>query len=422
MSDGDEASETETTEEDYALDPETFEERLQEAGTALDEAETEADFQEVEATLDAIETDLDRADLGETEDDEADPDDELAELQEELDGRRGPYAADVLEELESVQSELRETRWTERGEDELGEAVSAFTASVSEAMDSAIETPEGAPEALADGLDALGTQISDAGFDPDEDAETIEALVDAAASLADGLEDAQEWDDLQVRAKLQEEGFYDALSDKHKDFPPEWTALKAWEQEGNVEMILLALERFDSDFMERHCLEALERMGQVDAVETVLGRAERRDQHAVRILGKIGEPQADVVETLVDFLGPDADPALERVTLKALGQMGATEAVQQIADRVEAEAAATRSLAARSLGLVGDPRAIPPLETVLNEDADDSVRASAAWALVQIGTEDALEAARDGVEDSSYLVQAEAEPAAEAIGAGPPTA
>jgi HEAT repeat protein len=293
---------------------------------------------------------------------------------------------------------------------------------VSDATESELETPDDGPDALADGLDGVSAEISEAGLHPDEDAETIETLVEAAETLSAGLEAAEEWDDLEVRAKLQEEGFYDALSDKHKDFPPEWTALKAWEQAGNVEMILLALERFDSDFMERHCLESLERMGHADAIETVLGRAERRDQHAIRILGKIGEPQDDVVETLVDFLGPDADPALERVTLKALGQMGAEEAVQEIADRVEAKVAATRSVAARSLGLVGDPRAVAPLETALTEDEDDSVRASAAWALVQIGTGEALEAASAGVEDSSYLVQAEAEPAAEAVGADPPTA
>lgn len=422
MSDGDEASETESSEEDYALDPETFEERLQEARTALDEAETEADFAEVEDTLDEIEADLEAADLPDPDDEEDDPDDELATLRDDLEASRGPYAEDVIEQIEGVQSQLRETRWTERGEDELEEAVTSFTDSVAEATESDLDTPEGDPEALADGLDPVSTAISEAGLDPDEDAETIETLVDAGESLADGVEAAEEWDDLEVRAKLQEEGFYDSLSSKHKDFPPEWTALKAWEQEGNVEMILLALERFDSDFMERHCLEALERMGQAGAIETVLGRAERRDQHAVRILGKIGEPQEDVVETLVDFLGPDADPALEQVTLKALGEMGAEDAVQDIADRLEAEEASVRSVAARSLGLVGDARAIDPLEAVLNDDEDDSVRASATWALVQIGTESALEAASAGVDDPSYLVQSEAEPAVDALGASRPTA
>jgi HEAT repeat protein len=69
-------------------------------------------------------------------------------------------------------------------------------------------------------------------------------------------------------------------------------------------------------------------------------------------------------------------------------------------------------VAARALGLIGDTRAIEPLSDVLSEDEDDSVRASAAWALRQIGTERALDVASEYTDDDAYLVQAEAEKAA----------
>jgi len=69
-------------------------------------------------------------------------------------------------------------------------------------------------------------------------------------------------------------------------------------------------------------------------------------------------------------------------------------------------------MAARSLGLLGDTRAIQPLSDILEDDDGDTVRASAAWALRQIGTERALEVAGEYTDDRAYLVQAEAEKAA----------
>lgn len=433
MSDGDEASEetadaaeeadTDGTEDGagddqtYDLDRETFDSRLDEARSALDEAETESELDDVDQTLDAIGADLEQADLEESEDEEVeDPDDRLATLREDLEAERGPYADDVVTEIETVQESLRETRWTDTGVDDLQDVVATFVSAVAETVEEELDVPDGEVDTLATGLDPVAEAITAADLDPDTDAEKIERLVEAAETLSGGLEDAEEWDDLSVRSKLQAEGFYESLGGKYKDFPPEWSALRAWENEGNVEMILTALDRFDSDFMERHCLEALERMGDPAAIDTVLGLAERRDQHAIRILGEIGEPRETVVETLADFLGPDADPALERVTLKALGQMGATGGVQAVADRLLADDAAVRSSAARSLGLIGDPRAVAPLETVLEDDDVDSVRGSAAWALVQIGTDAALEAASPYADDQSYVVQTEAEPAVAALG------
>ncbi|MFB6196875.1 MAG: HEAT repeat domain-containing protein, partial [Halobacteriaceae archaeon] len=275
--------------------------------------------------------------------------------------------------------------------------------------------PAGSPEEVADDLDDITSRVADANLDPDEDAEKLQALLDAAEAFADAIEEAEEWDDLTVREQLQARGFYETLGEKHKDFPPEWTALKGWEKENDAEMVLLALEKMDSDFMERHAIEALERMGDEAAIETMLQRAERRDKPAIRVLGRIAVPNEDVVETLEEFAAEESDPGLQKVTLKALGRMGATDALQTIADQLAVENESVRSHAARTLGLVGDTRAVDPLKNVLSDDESDTVRASAAWALTQIGTREALEAAADHADDQSYLVQSEAETAAEAL-------
>ncbi|MEF8868564.1 MAG: HEAT repeat domain-containing protein, partial [Haloarculaceae archaeon] len=78
-----------------------------------------------------------------------------------------------------------------------------------------------------------------------------------------------------------------------------------------------------------------------------------------------------------------------------------------------------RSAAATALGHIGDTRAVAPLADVLADDETDSVRAAAARALNAIGTERALEEAAGYVEDRSYVVQVEAEKAAEALGEEP---
>jgi HEAT repeat protein len=59
--------------------------------------------------------------------------------------------------------------------------------------------------------------------------------------------------------------------------------------------------------------------------------------------------------------------------------------------------------------MIGDTRAVDPLADTLDSDPADRVRASAAWALRQIGTERALDVVREYDDDRAPLVQAEAE-------------
>jgi HEAT repeat protein len=197
-------------------------------------------------------------------------------------------------------------------------------------------------------------------------------------------------------------------SENRKDFPAEWNAVKIYAQGKDVEPILTALDRFESDFMEENILDALEQIAPEEAFEEMHARAQKRNIQPIRILGRIGNDEA--CETLHDFLG-GGDVKLEKTTLRALGAIGSEGSTQHVANRLVADNAEIRSLAARSLGLIGDTRAIEPLSRVLDEDDADEVRASAAWALNQIGTESALDAAAEYADDRSYIVQHEAEKA-----------
>jgi len=428
MSNGDEDAEEPDEEApatpatDHDLDEETFDERLDEVEATVEDAETEADLDDAEAVLDDIDADLEAADLPEPDDEEEEaPADRLADrvssVREEIEAERGPYAEDVAETVETTAGTVRDAEWTEDGEGDVYDAVEAFRSAAVEALPESVDASVAAddePAELADALEAVAETVREAGLDADEDADTIAALVEAADELEAGVEDAEEWDDLSVREQLTAQGFYDSLGEKHKDFPPEWTALKNWEREGDVEKILLSLDTFDSEFMERHALESLERMAHPDSVEPMLERAQKRDKPAIRILGRIGSEEA--AEDLHEFV--DGDPGLQRVTLQALGRIGAAESTQPVANCLDGEEEeSVRSHAARALGLIGDTRAVKPLTETLADDPSDSVRASAAWALVQIGTREALEAAAEYTDDPAYIVQAEAEVAAEALDA-----
>ena len=401
------------------LGVEDFEARLDDAEDTLDAAETEADLDTVEETLSAIEDDLADADLPEPAEDEDEDDprdaleDRLGDVRDGVDEQRGPYVEDVAEAIETVATTIEETHWTDDGGDDVIGAVAAFGEAVAEHVD--VTDPDSIGVA-SEALTVASDVVADLDLDPDEDTETIASLLDAAQGLADDIDAAEAFDDLSVRAKLRYEGFYEVIEGEHrKDFPPELNAVLSWEHRykesrdpADVEQIIRVLDLMDSEFMEENVLDAFERVGPPEAFEPVHQRAQRRDKQAIRVLGKIGDDRA--VETLVDFL--DGDPALQRVTLRALGEIGSTEATQAVANCLADDNDSVRSSAARSLGLLGDTRAIEPLADVLAEDDADEARASAAWALNQIGTERAMEIAAEYADDRAYVVQVEAEKAA----------
>ncbi|SEW01044.1 HEAT repeat domain-containing protein [Natrinema salifodinae] len=436
---GDDAAAGEADEqpdEEESVDLEAIDDRLEDLAADLEDlqadleaAETEDDLDVVEADIDSFREDLETVEIPEPpetdededeEDEEPAPEEELQErydeiesdvsdLESDLEDQRGPYGEDVVDEIEDASGTITGTRWTEEGNAELIEAVDDFLDEFNDLLGgsvSLVDEGDDVPEQLDATLDDAVAAVEDAELDADDDAETIAGLLEATDDLQSDIDDATEWSDLAVREQLRREGYYDVL-DHVKDFPPEWHALKVHEKRGNVDMILLALETFDSDFMEEHCMEALERMGPEEAIEPMLQKANRRDQAAMRILGTIGVADDEVVDALLDYV--DSNPTLQQPAFRALGEVGSEDAVEPIAQQLVADEADVRSWAARALGLIGDTRAIEPLADVLDDDESDRVRASAAWALNRIGTQEALEIVAEYDDDRAYLVQAEAE-------------
>lgn len=441
--DADAAEETEAgADADVELGPvERFRDRLESVEGALEAAETEADLDEVEADLDEVEADLEDADLPEPEEgeDEEDEDEEdgpspaeeldgrIGELRDAIEDARGPYGEDVVDAVADARSTVADTRWTDDGIGAIETAVAEFLDAAGAALEASFEMDaEGADDgadradAFAAALASVEEAVADAGLDADADAETIASLLEASDALSDGVEGAEEWDDLDTQEQLAAEGYYDVLG-HYKDYPVEWSALKEHEKRGNADMVLLALNSLQSEFMEEHCLEAFERMGRTaatdQAIEEMLARANKRSKPAIRILGKMRAEEA--VDTLTEYVDAESDPQLQKVTLKALGEIGSPEAVQPIAEQLRTDDDEVRSVVARSLGLLGDARAVEPLSDTLDSDGSDTVRAAAAWALRQIGTRDALEVAAEYADERSFLVQTEAEKAKAALGDEP---
>ena len=405
------------------VDPATFHDRLDAVAADLDAAETEADLDTIEDTLDALAAEIEEAVFPEPEPVEADEDEEpeeppdpqeelddrLDELRDELEDQRGPYADEVISDIEQGKRTIETTEWAEEADAELVTVVDTFLEDVATHVDARFDRPPAAEiEALADSLDSAIEAIEAAELHPDTDTPTIEALLDVTASLTDGIDEATAFDDLPVREQLHRRGFFDVLG-HYKDFPPEWSAIKAHEEAGNVEMILLAFDKLDSNYLEDHCISALRRIGDERALEPMMNLARRRNKEAIGVLGKIASDEP--IDMLLDYVDTDSDPHLQRVTMKTLGEIGGPEAAEPVAQQLVAEDPEVRSAAARALGMIGDPRAIEPLAEVLDADEAQTVRGSAAWALVEIGTQEALEVVGAYAEDPSFLVESEAKKA-----------
>ena len=422
MSDGDE----EDTERAADGSVEAFERRLESAAETIEGAETEADLDEVEATLDEIEADLEAAEIPvpepadeeeEPEDPKDDLEDELGDLRSAIEDERGPYDSDVVDAIEDVRATIADTRWAEEGETELVPGVQEYLDETAEILDAEFGEAVPDPEELAVTLDSVTEAVEGATLHPDEDAETIQDLLAATDTLEEAVDAATAWTDLEVRERLDREGFYEPLEGaKHKDFPPEWSALKAWEKRGNVEMVVLLLELMgDTDYITRHCIEALEYMGDDEGLDPLLDLANRRNLNAIDAIGKIGAEEG--IEAIEGHAEGGRQVELQARSLRALGAIGSDETTGLVTDQLVADSERVQTAAARALGMIGDPRAIDPLADCLGDsDVEPTVRAAAAWALGEIGTERALEVAAEYAPDESYLVERQTEPAAAALG------
>ena len=398
--------------EETAIDtPEERADALSELEAAIDTAETEAD-------LDAL---ADRL-AGHRSALEDDADAEVAEellatvegLEASIEEARGPTPAELAAALTDTAERVAETRWTERGTPAVVSAAADAMATIGEVIE---DVPQSTPESVATAagtLEETAAVVAAADLDVDGDRETLDTLAAIIADLEGDVEDAEQWDDLQKHEQLMAEGFYDVLG-HYKDFPPELSAVRAWEQQGRVDMILLAKETLQSEFMQDHCMAALTRLGDPAALEALEPQLQRRDKDAIAAIGRMGAAAGAVLETLLEYGDTDSDPLLQKVVFEALGQIGDPGATQLLATKLVHGPEQVRPAAARALGLIGDPRAVRPLATVLEEGDDPTVRGAAAAALRDIATESALETLAAHADDGAPVVAQHAAAAAAAV-------
>jgi hypothetical protein len=383
---------------------------------SVEDAETEADL---DALAERVAAHRERLEGADEDDDVTGQLETVEELEEAIADARGPDPTDLVEALRATAARVEETRWTDTGEPAVIAAVTEGVATLREAVPDAPHAEPATVAAATAVLTEAADAVAAAALDVDADRETLESIAETVEHLDEAIEGAEEWDDLQKHEQLMAEGFYDVLG-HYKDFPPELSAVRVWEQRGRVDMILLAMETLQSEFMQDHCMAALTRLGDPAALEALEPQLQRRDKAAIAAIGHMGPGGAAVLETLLEYADTDSDPLLQKTTFAALGRIGDAEATQMLADKLVHGPETVRPAAARALGLIGDPRAVAPLGAVLTDAEDPTLRGAVAAALRNIATDAAFRTLAEHTDDPAPVVAQHAAAAAAAIGTTPP--
>ena len=161
----------------------------------------------------------------------------------------------------------------------------------------------------------------------------------------------------------------------------------------------------DSDTaVRRNAIRALGNLGSaapIDALAAKLSESGEEKADAIRALGAIGKPAADVLRR---YLQTSKDPDAFQVTgLLALAPNANRDDIAWVAPHLKSESKYVRAAAASVLGRIGHPSAQAALVTAL-KDADPLARAAVAKALGQVGTIYAAQQLVPLLKDPSPLV------------------
>jgi len=110
----------------------------------------------------------------------------------------------------------------------------------------------------------------------------------------------------------------------------------------------------------------------------------------IRLLGRAGDGRA--VEPLTGFLDSTDDSSYQQMAMRALGEIDRPpKDLAPLVKMLKAQDRWTRSQAARTLGIMKDPRAFEPLIHTLKTDPESYVRSAAAAGLSFLGDRRAVE-------------------------------
>jgi HEAT repeat protein len=123
---------------------------------------------------------------------------------------------------------------------------------------------------------------------------------------------------------------------------------------------------------------------------------------AASALGEIGDRAG--VPALVERVRRERDSEVRAAAVIALGAIGDPSATAALRERLSDGDAFVRREAVRALGRVGAAEALPDIVARLREDREAEVRRRAAEALGALGDERAREALREAVQDADPYV------------------
>ncbi len=133
------------------------------------------------------------------------------------------------------------------------------------------------------------------------------------------------------------------------------------------------------------CVTALGAMREFGTLEDVLAALDEDESIVVRAraIDTLGLfDQAESINVLSGFTGPDANPSLRRRAIIALGRTGSLSAAGPLLQILAMPADdAERLLAVEALAGIGAPGAVRPLQDLLAESEDPSLRIAATVAL-----------------------------------------
>jgi hypothetical protein len=320
-----------------------------------------------------------------------------------------------LEDVEGIGSTYAD-RLRDSGIESVFDLAEADADEVSEAADTS--------ESRAEDWIGQAQDMAESGDDDPEEAEgdteneegTEEEKEEGSEQETDeGKEDTEEGDDeekqeeLTTKDRLKELGFYD---NEFTEFPPELSGLKRFKANKNPDPIVEALQiqGYDTTFMRLEMIEALGRIGDETAVDVLLEEVNDNDtrMEAMDALGRIGSEEA--TDKILELLDPErkVQPHVRAKAAETAGRIGDPDAVELLVETLGSDSSEVRGTAAEALARIGtetkDAGVVEELARVLEEEADETVRMSAARALRSVGTEEARGALSGYEDDRNELV------------------
>jgi len=187
--------------------------------------------------------------------------------------------------------------------------------------------------------------------------------------------------------------------------------------DARAEPVLLSTLQSKETSVRQAAVSALGALGQATSAAAVVAMLRDSDwtvrDRAVNAAAQIG---AATVEPLL-ALHNDPDPAVRTMVARALGKVADPRTVDPLLPMLEDSDTNVREAAATALGLLKDRRATEPLMVILSKDSDPRLRWMAAEALGRIGDPTALDPLLEALKgDAEWRVRQTAAEAAGRLG------